>query len=325
MLNTLKSTIKKHIRKYNTGDKLILSFKKLTGRLPVPDMDFPELIGIELCSSCNLKCVHCPPQSETGAPKHGMLDFDLFLRIMDEIDSAGKRRIALHKDGEPLLYPKIIDVLNRIKQNQEHEVYLSTNAHKLNQDISRAILDGRIDIINFSIGAATAEFYTRVRGNGFTKVIENILAFIDLADTYEKKPLIQVQIINLPEYPDMSDEIISFKDTWSQYNVKIDVWDKLTWGLYDNGDSIRYRYPCYSLWNSIEVNSDSTVSACCMDWKHELIIGNISKDSIRSIWHSDALNNLRKQHICDNGVSINACNKCNYWYWQQRLITYSEK
>ena len=321
-MNTIKTIIKNEIRKYDVGDKLMWNLKKITGQLSEPDMAFPELVGIEICSSCNLSCVHCPPQTESDSPKHGMMDFELFLKIMDEIDSKGERNIALHKDGEPLLYPKIIDVLKRLKQNREHLVYLTTNAYKLNNTIATAILDNRIDIINFSIGAATETFYNKVRGKGLARITENILRFIELSETYSKKPSIQVQIINLPEFPEMPDEINLFTKFWSDYDVKINIWDKLTWGLYDDKSKISYRYPCYSLWNSMEVNSDGTVSACCMDWKHQLIIGNIKTNSLKSIWHSDEIKNYRAKHVADNGVSINACNKCNYWHWQPRLSSY---
>jgi radical SAM protein with 4Fe4S-binding SPASM domain len=189
-------------------------------------------------------------------------------------------------------------------------------------DIEKAILDNRINIINFSIGAATEAFYNKVRGKNLERVTDNILRFIELAKSYSEKPGIQVQIINLPEFPEMKEEINLFENFWSAYDVKINVWDKLTWGLYEDKNKVSYRYPCFSLWNSLEVNYNGTVSACCIDWKHQLIIGNANTDSLNSIWHSKEIRNLRTKHIEDNGVSIAACNKCNYWHWQPRLSSY---
>ncbi|PKL84748.1 MAG: hypothetical protein CVV22_11205 [Ignavibacteriae bacterium HGW-Ignavibacteriae-1] len=322
MMIDIKSLLKKEIRKFEVGDKFISGFKELTGKLEVPSIHFPELIGIEISSICNLSCVHCPPQTESSSPKHSMMDYDLFLKIIDEIDSVGKRRIALHKDGEPLIYPKIINVLERLKLNHEHEVYLTSNAHKLNKSISESILKNRVDIINFSLGAATEPFYKKVRGGNFGYVIKNIIAFLEMSENYKTKPLIKIQIINLPEFPEMAEELKLFKEFWSAYPVKIEEWDKLTWGLYDNSDSVSYRYPCYSLWNSMDINSDGTVSTCCMDWKHELIIGNINTVSLREVWHSESLNNLRIAHKKDNGISIEQCAGCNYWHWQPRLSNY---
>lgn len=80
-------------------------------------------------------------------------DIALFDRLMDEIDKKGNRQVALHKDGEPLLHPQITYILNRIKKYQNHAVYLTTNAHRLSGEIAHAIIDNRIDIVNFSIGA----------------------------------------------------------------------------------------------------------------------------------------------------------------------------
>ncbi|PLX32354.1 MAG: hypothetical protein C0600_02880, partial [Ignavibacteria bacterium] len=107
-------------------------------------------------------------------PRHGHMNLDLFQRLMDEIDAHGARHIALHKDGEPLLHPDIISMLERVKARHEHHVYLTTNAQRMEPNVIDAILRARIDTVNFSIGAASEEFYGKVRGCGFKRVIENI-------------------------------------------------------------------------------------------------------------------------------------------------------
>lgn len=317
-----KSAVKNSIRKYESLDKALTLYKGFRGRIPVPDMEFPELIGMELSSVCNLSCTHCPPQTIHSGLKKGMLDYDLFLKIIDEIDTRGACKIALHKDGEPLLYPRIIDVLNRVKKYNSHEVYLSTNAHLLNNEISKTILDNHIDVVNFSIGAATESFYSKVRGKCFSIVINKIINFISMAKTAIKPPRIFVQIINLPEYPEMSEEILLFKKFWSKYDVSIAVCEKLSWGLYDIPKKSSYRYPCFSLWSSLFINSDGTASACCMDWTHQLIVGDTAKNTLNEIWASQELNALRIEHIQKKEKEMKMCDKCNYWFLQPRLLDY---
>lgn len=318
----LKKKIVDNLNSSKFGSQMVAELKHRFGRLPAIDEEFPKLIGIELSSLCNLSCKHCPPQMNKSNMKHQMLDYDLFLKIIDEIDSFGKRRIALHKDGEPLLYPKIESVMARLKTKQMHHIYLSTNAHLLNENISLAILENSIDVVNFSIGAASAEFYSKVRGHNFDKVVKNIQNFLNLSEKYTNKPLIQVQIINLPEYSEINEEIESFKLFWKEFGVKIDVWDKLTWGVFDDDKSPKHRYPCLSLWESLDVNSDGTVSVCCMDWEHKLLVGNISEKSIYEIWHSPELRTIRDIHIGGRENELDACKKCNYWSWQARLKEY---
>jgi radical SAM protein with 4Fe4S-binding SPASM domain len=322
MKKLIKRNLKALVKKFDKNDLLITKYKYLVGKMPIPDMEFPKLIGIEICSYCNLKCVHCAPQTKLIKSNHQILNYELFLKIMLEIDSYGPRRISLHKDGEPLLHPKIIDILNRVKQFQQHEVYLSTNAHKLNPVISKSILDNEIDIVNFSIGAATEDFYRKIRGENFNTVITNILNFIEIAQSYSKKPKVQVQIINLPDYPEMKEQIQLFKRFWKRYEVNVDVWEELSWGINAIIGNNNHRYPCFELWNSLHINSDGTVSACCIDWKHELLIGNAVKESIKEMWQSNETKKLRKQHLDDNGASIEICKNCNYWSWHQKLKEY---
>ncbi len=267
-MKSIKKKITKSLKKSNLGHNLLFQAKKITGRLPVVDFHFPNSVGIEIASICNLSCIHCPSHNKEykeQARKMGIMNMKLFYKLIDEIDNNKVTNLALHKDGEPLLHPNIIDILERVKKNKQHHVYLTTNAHKLTSKISKAILQNKIDTINFSIGAASPEFYKKVRGHGFQIIIENILTFLKLKKDAKWKTKTVVQIVNLPEYSEMKNEIEQFKKFWSAYDVKIVVYEKLTWGVLEAEKVNIKRYPCPSLWNNFFVNSDGKVSVCCMD------------------------------------------------------------
>lgn len=309
----------------NVGKEVLFQTKKILGKVPIPDIEFPELISLELASSCNLSCIHCPPHMEkfkAKVRKFGIMNIELFGRLMDEIDTNGKRRIALHKDGEPLLHPKILEILTRVKRNNDHIIYLTTNAHPLKKSVSESILNNKIDILNFSIGAASEEFYTKVRGENFQKVISNISRFLKLREESNWKTKVIVQIIDLPNYAEMKNEIKKFKDFWSKYDVEIQVWKQLTWGVFEDNEKITKRYPCYSLWESVIVNSDGLVSACCMDWQQKLLTGNANLNSIKEIWQSQQQQQIREMHIEQRENELPICSTCNYWNWQQKLADY---
>ena len=57
----IKQKIKTALKSSTVGEEFLFHFKKFTNRLPIPDMNFPELISLEIASSCNLSCIHCPP------------------------------------------------------------------------------------------------------------------------------------------------------------------------------------------------------------------------------------------------------------------------
>jgi radical SAM protein with 4Fe4S-binding SPASM domain len=321
----LKKYISTNLRSSNIGREVLFQYKKITGKIPNPDMEFPELISLEIASSCNLSCIHCPPhlkEFKDDVRKFGIMETELFNRLMDEIDQKGKRSIALHKDGEPLLHPKIFEILERVKRNVNHTVYITTNAHPLKENISKSILENKIDVMNFSVGAATEEFYSKVRGKNFTKVIDNIKLFLELRDKSDWKPKVLVQIIRLPQFEEMENEINEFKKYWSNYNVELQIWDQLTWGVFENKENNIKRYPCYSLWESTFINSDGKASVCCMDWQQKLLAGNANQNTIEEIWQSEVQQNLRKMHIEKRENELPICPTCNYWSWQPKLDKY---
>ena len=88
----------------------------------------------------------------------------LFNKLMDEIDQYGDRHIALHKDGEPLLHPDICTILQRVKQNQNHTVYLTTNAHRLTPIIAKEIINNKMKKVGLFGSKSTMSngFYQKV-------------------------------------------------------------------------------------------------------------------------------------------------------------------
>ena len=75
----------------------------------------PNTVYLETTSACNLNCVMCAAQRHaTKAIKpSGYMDLILFKRLVDEIarDLPSIEYVYLHKDGEPLLHPDIVEMI----------------------------------------------------------------------------------------------------------------------------------------------------------------------------------------------------------------------
>ncbi|MBN1782873.1 radical SAM protein [bacterium] len=323
--NRLRRAFTKWLQASEAGRELLFRIKKTLKRLPEPDLEFPEAFGLEITSVCNLSCVHCPPHHPDYRHMHrkyGHMPMALFEKLMDEIDTHGPRRIALHKDGEPLLHPEIRSILKRVKARRDHTVYLTTNAHSLDESVQISLIENRIDHVNFSLGAATAAFYEKVRGPRFDRVIDNIRHFLNTVRESPWKPRISMQIIDLPEYPEMKAELRRFHALWRNEDVEIAVWKKLNWGVIQTGKSVFRRYPCYSLWEIMFVNSDGIVSPCCMDWTQALKTGNAAEQSLSGIWKGELQKRLREYHTAGREQELPLCASCNYWSWLPKLAEY---
>jgi radical SAM protein with 4Fe4S-binding SPASM domain len=313
------------LTKTDAGNRLMFSGRRVLGRLPVIDYGFPASISLETSGICNLGCIHCPshhPYFALRAKKGELMPLSLFSRLMDEIDAHGTRILSLHKDGEPLLHPHIIGILDRVKKNQDHKVTLITNGHFLSAEIGQAILKSRIDIVLFSIGAGSRTFYEKVRGAGYVTVIDNIQRFLELRKYSAWKPAVIVQIICLPEYPEMKEEIRHFRKFWKNREVEVNVYDKLTWGILEAEPVKIKRYPCISLWRNIFINADGKASACCIDWDESLVIGDANRQTIAETWAGEKIRELRRIHREKNEDTLSLCRTCNYWSTVSRLSEY---
>jgi hypothetical protein len=149
--------------------------------LDVPSL--PSRLYIECTAACNISCDQACCAPETGITrtrKAGMLDFDLFRRVVDE---AGPSlvRIDFFNYGEAFLHKRAIEMCEYIKSRfPQIYLYTSTNGLAFNEDQVRRLVHSGIDEVTFSIDGATQASYVvyRKRGN-LDKALANLRAAVD--------------------------------------------------------------------------------------------------------------------------------------------------
>ncbi|MBK8794627.1 MAG: alpha/beta fold hydrolase [Holophaga sp.] len=143
----------------------------------------PIFANIEITTRCNLRCVFCA-RTHSGRPAAEM-SLETFRRILDLLPHA--YRITLVGLGEPLLHPQVADFVAEAKA-LGRRIALVTNAHLLNPEYGKALLDAGLDGITFSLDAPTAELAEQVRaGTDLNRAVANIKAFNALAQ--QTRPL----------------------------------------------------------------------------------------------------------------------------------------
>ena len=144
---------------------------------------FPSRMFIECTAACNISCNQACCAPETGITRTreaGMLDFDLFRRVVDEVGSS-LTRIDFFNYGEAFLHKRAVDMCEYIKTNFPHiYLYTSTNGLAFNEQQARRLVHSGIDEVTFSIDGATPESYARYRQRGkFDVAIHNLRAMAD--------------------------------------------------------------------------------------------------------------------------------------------------
>ena len=144
---------------------------------------YPNRLYIECTAACNISCAQACCAPETGITRTrqaGMLDFELFKRVLDDAGpSLG--RIDFFNYGEAFLHKRAVEMCEYIKSNFPHiYLYTSTNGLALSEEQARRLVHSGIDEVTFSIDGATQASYEQYRQRGKLDVaMRNLRAMAD--------------------------------------------------------------------------------------------------------------------------------------------------
>ncbi len=150
---------------------------------PLEVAPLPQRLYVECTAACNLSCFQACCAPETGISRTrqaGMLDFDLFRRVIDEAGPS-LARVDFFNYGEAFLHKRAVEMCEYIKTHYPHiYLYTSTNGLAFSEEAIRRLIRSGIDEVTFSIDGATPDTYVRYRQRGdFAKVMRNLRIAVD--------------------------------------------------------------------------------------------------------------------------------------------------
>ena len=212
---------------------------------PVRDLNVSPLPGrlyVECTAACNISCFQACCAPETGITRTrqaGMLDFDLFTRVIDEAGPT-LHRVDFFNYGEAFLHKRAVEMCEYIKTKFPHiYLYTSTNGLALNDEKARRLVHSGIDEVTFSIDGASQETYVRYRQRGkFDLAVANLRAMADeKAKSGRDVPQLNWRYI-LFNWNDSDDEMEKARAMATEFGV-----DRLTWEITDHPeDSFSRRF-----------------------------------------------------------------------------------
>ncbi len=133
----------------------------------------PSRLYIECTAACNISCFEACCAPETGITRTrqaGMLDVELFRRVVDETGGA-LVRVDFFNYGEAFLHKRALEMCEYLKSRFPHiYLYTSTNGLAFNEAQARRLVHSGIDEVTFSIDGATQASYARYRQRGNLEV-----------------------------------------------------------------------------------------------------------------------------------------------------------
>jgi radical SAM protein with 4Fe4S-binding SPASM domain len=290
----------------------------------------PFLLYVDPSSACNFRCQFCPTGHKdlvkSSDYQRSVMDFAIFQNLIDGLSEFDQplKVMRFNKIGEPLLNKNLVDMVSLAKNSGLVKyVDLATNGYLLSKELLTGLVDAGLDRLNLSLEGVNKEQYlehAKVEVD-FGRYVEMIRWFYDRRGGCEFT-------IKIPgNYLDEEQKAYFF-ETFGDYCDRIfiegiaPIWpgfdiEKRS-GIGINGNVGQYQQflqekeVCTYIFYAMAVNADGTVSACCPDWAQKLIVGDLRSSSIKEIWNSAEMNELRQLHLQAKRKDNEVCRDCGH-------------
>ena len=289
-------------------------------------LSVPFIINVDPSDVCNFQCKFCPTGDRalmkiTPGRNHGVMGFELYKKIIDDICEFEKpiKVLRLYKDGEPLLNPRMAEMIRYAKEKRCSErIDTTTNAVLLNPQKNIDLIAAGLDRINISIeGINTQQYweFSKYKVN-FDKLVENI------HHLYENKKQCEIIVkINgdmLSEdgknkfyeiFGDIADGVYieHIMACWPGFELNgVEV--NQEYGIY--GQKIKEVMVCPYGFYSFSINSDGSASICFLDWSRKLIIGDAKSQKVKDIWNGEELRGYQRMFLMKKRKAHPVCGNC---------------
>jgi len=276
---------------------LILDRKNFVESLPTTKSTLSAIktVDLNVTELCNRTCPFCPRYSADVYPNrklHMSLD-NAFVLGQRLADINYNNEIQIGGQGEPLLHPNIVDIVQILRQSlpKNLNLHLTTNADRLDTNLLEKLTQAGLNRIYVSLYDSSEQF----------QKLKNQLGNNSIEVIYKHFYLPKEMSWGLPHISNRAGLLPS-----------------------DNGvPQQRCHLPFYSM----SVDWDTSVTLCVHDWNKKFIAGYLNKNSIEEIWLGPKMNDYRKMLINERRI-LQPCNTCNVdgrFYGQSSFDLFKEK
>lgn len=267
-------------------------------------------IYIEITNYCNLNCSFCNNNNRFKK----FMSVSEFEYIINEIKDY-TNYVYLHVKGEPLLHPKLEEILT-VCQKNNIKVNITTNGTLIKQQKDIILNSACVRQLNFSLHSE----------NNISTYFEDIFS---AAKELSTKMFISYRLWTLKDYKldKKSTEIV--QKIIDSYKLSTETVDKLLnctsveifFNTFVNKDNL-FSWPdinneeeqnhfCYGLKTHIGILVDGTVVPCCLDGEGIIQLGNIFNEKLNDILHSNRAKKIMKG-FTNNKCVEKLCLKCTF-------------
>jgi len=309
----------------------------------------PFYVTVDITRRCNLQCIGCrfhsPISKKPPSEDATMMDipFDLFKKLCDALKTMGTNSILLTGEGEPLLHPRIFDMISAAKEVGLH-VILLTNGTLLDEIRIKSLMDSPPDTLRVTLWASSPDEYEKncpgSNPTNFTKIIEGLKFLTRLkAEQNSNIPSIVLHYpINRNNFKNIGTMVdftyktgcsaltfSPFKCWWgslASISLSQDEENLLLHSLmqmekrlnslslkHNIGNTIRRYKIGYAVWQK---------TPCYIAWLHTHVrvngnvlpchrythtMGNLNEEGLQEVWNSSAIRTFRRKTMTRRGLA----------------------
>lgn len=290
---------------------------------------YPFSLSIEPTTACNLACPECPSGLKQFTRPTGKLDIDLHKRMLSQVKKS-VFYINYYFQGEPFLHPQFLELIKEAKKNNIY-TSTSTNAHFIDAEKAKKIVESKLDRLIISIDGLTQETYENYRVNGkLEKVIEGtkhlleakealnsdtphlIFQFLAVKQNEHEIPHVfklgtemgidevRIKSAQLYDYKN-GNPLMPDNEKYSRYKKQKDGTYQMKYKLGDH---------CWRMWSSSVITWNGGIVPCCFDKDAKHILGSMQDTDFKSIWKHPQYNSFRNA-VLKNRNDIDICKNCS--------------
>ncbi len=305
------------------------SYKKaIRTKVPVHPA-LPFSISVEPTTSCNLRCPECPSGLRSFTRPTGMLQPEIFRKVIDELHGS-LSYLILYFQGEPYLNPDFMEMVH-YAGNKSIYTATSTNAHFLNQENIEKTIESGLNRLIISMDGTDQKSYETYRvGGNLENVINGIKALMEAKKKLRSKtPYIILQFLlfqhNIHQIPEIQKLArLLGADKLEFKTAQVYDYEKGSELIPDNARYSRYRQnghgnyviknsfsdKCWKMWHSCVMTWDGDIVPCCFDKDAKYKMGNIREQSFASIWNGEKYQAFRNR-LFSGRKEIDICTNCS--------------
>ena len=311
---------------------------RVYSRLRYPQVPpFPRNLVLETTSRCNLNCRMCP-RHDMRRPALDMPE-SLFHSLIDQLGEHDRRNavdfLALHGFGEPLLHPRLFDLIeyagsrlpNLCARGSLRDglrgLTLSTNAVLLDEAKAQALLDSRLTWLAVSVDGSTADTYEAMRvGASFQEVTANVQRLLELNRQHPRAlPTIAIQVVaSRTATPEFDAVATRWREAaGSVENVRVELKPYRDWAgqveaaeLFTPDPRPGFLYlNCGHPYHTMVIDADGRLALCCYDVQAAEGLGNANDTPLEDLWRGLRIGEIRRLLAAGRACDLSLCANCS--------------